>query len=101
MDELDLILMQLLDEDAPLTKQPISNIVEAIPVATPPKNNWIKNGGNTKQKKLFECAACLSLIQSGGTMYAGKAYHTEHFVCCVTTCGKNLAGLICHEHESI
>ena len=47
----------------------------------------------------FTCASCNENIESGGSMFEGKAYHTHHFVCHVETCKKSLAGVLLFERE--
>lgn len=54
---------------------------------------------NIGQKRIYECAACLKPIQKGGSMFSGKAYHKEHFVCSV--CRISLCGQVVFEKESI
>jgi LIM domain len=53
-----------------------------------------------KSKPLYECASCHTLIKSGGSMFAGKAYHAEHFLCSEKSCGKSLVGLLCFEKNN-
>lgn len=62
---------------------------------------------NRPKAASYECAGlltlilvCKTLIKSGGSMFGGKAYHSDHFICSEATCGKYLAGVIVFEKNN-